>query len=106
MQLTPEQQVQEKIQALTLDMIQSAYSGKAHLCRCGCAGTYYYNGKHVEAASKTRGYAVTLEEISDKQVTRILNVIKKNVADAEILNDICASVDIGKRTYTVYFVKN
>ena len=62
------------------EAIARVYSGKARTCMCGCAGTY-----------------------SEKpaQITRVLNIIQAQpeaMIDAEFI-----AVDVGDRTYCIYF---
>lgn len=90
---------------LKLEDISSAYSGKAGVCHCGCAGTYYYNSAHRVRAGKHRGYAVTDEDVNDRQVQRVLNIIKKcavNMTGSVEIGPSYISVTVGKREYVVY----
>ena len=67
----------DRIASLTTDDVQSVYSGKPGCC-CGCNGKHRYNSKHVLSGSKNRGYEVTADEVNDKQVKKVLNIVKKN----------------------------
>jgi hypothetical protein len=92
----------EKLIFLTRDNIICVYSGKANACCCGCSGTYRYNSKHIDAGSKDRGYQVSQDEVNDKQVLRVLNIMKKNShLLEEDLDDNLFSVIIDKRLYMI-----
>lgn len=93
-----------KIEALKSEMIMSVYSGRNGKCCCGCSGKHTYSSKHVEAASKNRGYRVTPDEVNDGQVTRILHMIQAYQTEAEFYEDSFVSVVVGKRLYVAYFV--
>jgi hypothetical protein len=64
---------------LTPDMIRSVYSGRNGKCCCGCAG------KHSTEA---------------RQITRILNLVKKNPTEF-VTNEFVSTV-VGKRVYIAY----
>lgn len=90
----------EKLLSLNRDDIMYVYSGKANACCCGCSGNYRYNSKHIDAGSKDRGYKVSDDEVSDRQVLRVLNIIKKNShLLEEDLPDSLFSVIVNKRLY-------
>ena len=58
----------ERIANMTTDDVQSVYSGKPGCC-CGCSGIHRYNSK----------YAVDGEDINDKQVKKVLGIIRENI---------------------------
>lgn len=62
---------------LQIDDVLSVYSGKNGACCCGCSGTHSYNSKYKDLGTKSRGYEVRDEELNDRQVKRVLNIIKK-----------------------------
>jgi hypothetical protein len=99
----------EKLYSLTKDDIMYVYSGKAYACCCGCSGTYRYNSKHIGAGSKDRGYAVDQNEVNDRQVLRVLSIMRKNShLLEEDLDDTLFSVIVDKRLYmakTIYINK-
>ena len=70
--------------AFTKETTVSVYSGKDGMCCCGCAGTHRYSSRHVETASKSRGYAVTSDEINDAQITRVLRTIASATDASEL----------------------
>ena len=72
------------LSAFTKETTVSVYSGKDGKCRCGCAGNYRYNSRHVEIASKRRGYEVTADEVSDAQITRVLRTITAAATTSEL----------------------
>lgn len=82
--------------------VTQVYSGKPG-CMCGCRGKHYYPNRNVDAAGKARGYALDAEDISDKQVTRITNLLNKNPAAKVGEGGEWAEVTIGQRIYVAYF---
>lgn len=86
---------------LTTDDVLSVYSGKDKKCCCGCSGKHSYSSKFVVEAGLNRGYDVKSEEVSDAQITRVLNIIKKNSEIAEFAYDHVAVV-VGARIYIAY----
>lgn len=61
----------DSLAALTPAALASAYSGRPG-CACGCRGNYRYASAHREWAGRNRGYAVGVDEVSDRSVARIL----------------------------------
>jgi|SRR5882672_7491400 len=92
------------IQNIKHDQIMKVYSGKDGKCSCGCAGKYSYNSKYVTEGSKDRGYEVSHDEVNDKQITRVLNTIKKNEDDIDFDESEFVSVVVGERCYVAYFL--
>ena len=96
----------EKLISLTRDDIMYVYSGKQYACCCGCSGTYRYNSKHISEGSIDRGYAVSPDEVNDRQVSKVLNIMKKNSnLLEEDLDESLFSVTVDKRLYmakTIY----
>ncbi len=93
-----------------LEFVQSVYSGKPG-CACGCKGSYRYNSAMVEAASKSRGYAVTPDEVNDSQIKKVAKIILANWHVAEVCEaGEWASVEVTSdsgsvRVYTAYFAQ-
>ena len=87
------------ISQIKLEDIMSVYSGLKG-CMCGCKGKYSYAHQHREEASAKRGYTVNDEDVSIRNVKRILNLFKKN-ADMLTYDDECRIVclDSPTRTY-------
>jgi hypothetical protein len=84
----------------------SVYSGKIGCC-CGCNGKHSYNSKHIDAASAYRGYKVEPNEVNDKQITRVLNLLRANVSKVEFYDGssgFCShfSFQTETRSYVVY----
>jgi hypothetical protein len=90
----------DSVKDLQFEDVLSVYSGRDGACCCGCSGTHSYNSLYKDLGSKTRGYPVTDRELNDRQVRRVLNIIKK----AEKVEDdrVCISTVVGKRLYIVY----
>ena len=83
--------------------VLKVYSGKAGHCMCGCSGKYTYNPELREEGGKDRGYAVDEDECNERTVKMITKKVYKSpnaVFDAGL-----AYVDIGARTYAVYFAE-
>ena len=81
--------------------VLKVYSGKAGKCMCGCSGKYTYNPELREEGGKDRGYEVTEDECNERTVKMITKKVYKSpnaVFDAGL-----AYVDIGARTYAIYF---
>lgn len=96
---------QVDVQGLTLAEVASVYSGKAHACCCGCAGKHSYHAATRKEASKNRGYKLTDDELNEKQCTRVLNLVKKNVATAQYMVNDHIATEVGNRLYIVYLTK-
>lgn len=78
------------------------YSGKPG-CMCGCNGKYFYPSTvDQEAATKVRGYSVD-DEISDSQVTRVVNKIHEHLDRAEVLPGEYIAVQVNQRDYFAFF---
>ncbi|OGM01486.1 hypothetical protein A3K72_01665 [Candidatus Woesearchaeota archaeon RBG_13_36_6] len=97
---------EEKKVEFTEEQVESVYSGKPHVCMCGCAGTYYYSSKNREYASKDRGYKVTDDEVNDKMVKKILKLFEEFSGTIEnIDNHIFTIITPSYRQYTICLVK-
>src|SRR5208282_2899370 len=72
------------IASIKVSDVSSVYSGKPGCC-CGCNGNHRYNSQHVESASKNRGYAVTPDEVNDRQVVKVIGIIQQN-AEKVVVN--------------------
>ena len=91
----------EQLLGLTKDNPVKAYSGKVG-CMCGCLGTYYYSSANdLTIASKNRGYEVTIDEVNDKLVSRVLNTLKLNIDSVSFGADY-AYLEVGKKCWAVY----
>lgn len=93
---------------IDITKVISVYSGKNGHCCCGCSGKHYYALKHVAAASKGRGYEVTPNEVSDRMVKKVVNIIN-GILDGtntdgkiEMVGDV-TSVVVGERLYIAYY---
>ena len=90
---------------IDISKVRQVYSGKDGKCCCGCAGKHTYASAFREECSKSRGYPVEDEDISDRTVRMI---VKKVQAQIDIGNiqyekkDFISTV-IGERLYVVYF---
>lgn len=60
--------------ALTLENVQSVYSGKPGCC-CGCNGTHKYPSDARGRDKELRGYDIGEDEISDRSVKIIFNKV-------------------------------
>ncbi len=102
---------------VTVAQVMSVYSGKKGRCYCGCSGNHRYASAHREAASKDRGYDVGDDEVSDREVKRVLNIVKKNFSVPEDVTpgnepyhdgeDGFVShftAEVGERSYTIYML--
>lgn len=112
--------VKALLESVTLDQVMSVYSGKKGKCYCGCSGDHRYASAHVGAASEDRGYQVTPDEVNDRQVKRVLRIIKENFTLPEDVKPGSQpynvqgedgssfvthfSAEVGDRSYTVYLL--
>lgn len=93
----------QRFAALTPEGVVSVYGGKPG-CACGCRGNHRYSSAHRELGSKRRGYSVDDDEVNDRQVKKVLNVLKTHYALVEAGgNNYAAEVD--GRLYIVYPVQ-
>lgn len=84
--------------------IISAYSGKTGLCRCGCAGKYYYQQATREIASKERGHEVHDNEISPVMINKIAKFMNEHLSDVEVQDGYIFDIEVSpSRSYTVYY---
>jgi len=98
------------MEAYTIDLqnVMSTYSGQRFKCACGCAGKHTYAKQYQELASKSRGYEVTDDEVSDRGVKIIVNKMNKLITEGyqtEVYDDFI-SVDTDERVYVAYFRKD
>jgi len=91
------------VSEVTTEVVRSVYSGKDGKCCCGCAGKHRYNSAHRVEGSRNRGYEVRDEDVSDREVKRILGLIKTNESIAEVCGE-HAYVVLGNRLYILYLV--
>jgi|SRR5579864_9718701 len=77
----------EIVQSLTVADIMQAYSGKPG-CACGCNGKYHVAEHAVEAQTKSNGYAPSPEDVSNKQVLRILRQVQAAALDSTYVEDL------------------
>lgn len=71
-------EVAKLLESVTPAQVMSAYEGRAGKCYCGCAGNHRYASKHREVAGVNRGYAISDDEVNDRQVKKVLRIVKEN----------------------------
>lgn len=76
--------------------VTKAYSGKHGVCMCGCSGKYWYSSQH-----ELPNY-ITSEDVNDKQVKRVVNLINANLAETDSDTNY-VYLQVGNRGYCVYF---
>jgi hypothetical protein len=87
--------------SLTTDQVVTVYSGRAGKCCCGCAGNHRVNSKHAALATERRGYAHDPKDVNDRQVAKVLGLVRANAKDAEAgMGNF--SVVLENRLYVVY----
>mgnify|MGYP007103382428 FL=1 len=70
---------------------------------CGCAGSYAYRAATRCEGGEDRGYPVGADEISDRQVVRVLRLVQAHEASVEYGDEgEYVALDLGTKTYTVY----
>lgn len=98
----------EKMPELKIEDIIKVYVGKPNTCMCGCAGKYSYSSMNKLQGEINRGYAVTEEDLNDKEVKRVLaKVIKNAEMGIEVIEDKDAyifSLTLGNKQYSIYTV--
>lgn len=75
------------IAALEPEDIKCVYSGKAGSCCCGCSGQYRYNSRHAVEAFKAQGNAVPADAVNDKQIVKVLRILKERASEAEFFGN-------------------
>ena len=95
----------EQFQAMGVGEVSKAYSGKPG-CMCGCKGRYYVCEHAREVSEEERGYKLDDDDVSDKQVLRILRLVQAEAACGTVeFGDTYAYAEVndGKRAYAIYF---
>jgi hypothetical protein len=91
---------EKKLVHVDVSKVQSVYSGRDGRCCCGCSGTHKTASAFRAAHSKSRGYPVRDEEVSDRSVKLICNKINAAGGGEECSNHYFAVV--GDRLYIAY----
>ncbi len=92
---------------IQIENIISVYDGRNGKCCCGCAGKYSYSSTNRELGTKSRGYEVTSEDISDYDVERVALLFKyASDTDIEQVSDNRFSLVKGKRLYMIETKEN
>jgi len=90
------------LSTLTPAHIRSVYAGRLG-CACGCRGKHSINPAHRAEAERARGYAVTDDECSERDVRRVLALVQAPGATVEACDDgQWFSVETETRLYIVY----
>lgn len=61
---------------IDLSAVHHVYSGKDGKCCCGCSGTHRYLAAYREEESKRRGYAIDDDELNDRQVKKVCDLLQ------------------------------
>lgn len=77
------------------------YTGNPNKCMCGCSGNYSTASGLKDRGMEIRGYDFDEEDISDTRVKRVVNKIRKNALEIEVISGSFTAI-IGKTQYTVY----
>lgn len=87
--------------------IVSVYSGENHRCCCGCSGKHYYSSSVKRQGIEIRGYALSDDDINDRMITKIVNLMNKHPEKLEHESSHYYSLqsDNGKRIYLAYLKK-
>jgi hypothetical protein len=85
-----------------VENIMKVYSGRKGKCACGCSGTYRYASVHREMGAIYTGREIDDEDVNDKQVRKVVNIINKNLENAEVDKD-GVTLTIGERLYFAVF---
>ena len=93
-----------RTEKLTLDEIQSVYSGK-HGCACGCKGKHSYRSIVRSHGDLIRGYALDDEDVNDRIVARHLSTINAAIERGEATNgDGYVAFETETRTFVAYLI--
>lgn len=84
----------------TSDLL-SVYSGKPGKCCCGCAGNHRYASATRAEAAEHRGYAISDDEVNDRQVAKVLGLLQANPILVEAEGSHFAA-EIDGRLYVAY----
>lgn len=81
---------------LTIQTVASVYSGAANACCCGCKGNHWRSSSHPGDTS--------YQKVNDRQVARVLNILKAAEAAGEMVEDFGShyAVERGTRVHIVY----
>lgn len=82
--------------------VVSVYSGKAGKCACGCSGKHRYAAAHRALAGERRGYAVADDEVNDRQVRKVANLVAGAGALLVSDGDGVFYAELDGRLYVVY----
>jgi hypothetical protein len=88
---------QKRIDGLSLETVTKVYSGKAGKCCCGCSGTHRYNSRFAKDAYER-------SSVNDRQVKRVINLMKANAQYIEDFGN-GVSLELGGRLYCAYTEK-
>jgi len=95
------------VQLLTVVDVLSVYSGRPG-CMCGCKGKYFLTEESREEADAFRGYPHSDEDVSQRQVTRVLRLVQaaEDNPSMRIARDLeYVWVQVGQRVYAVYLTQ-
>jgi formate dehydrogenase assembly factor FdhD len=95
--------VQFDLAGLRPEDLESVYVGKAGRCCCGCSGRHRYASATREQAGKNRGYSVKDDEVNDRQVKKVLKIVKEYPELARLEEGSHIAVELGPKLYIVYF---
>jgi hypothetical protein len=85
-----------------LEDVIDVYSGKDGKCCCGCAGEYCCAEAHQKLGGTKRSYKVDDDEVSDRMVKRVFNLVNGNSATKDLSEDQQTLV-VGSRLYMVMY---
>jgi len=95
-----------KLNDIELFQVDCVYVGKPDDCMCGCRGRYTYTKINQKVSSDRCGYKVTVDEVDDKRVMRVLNKMRKNShLGVQIIKNRIFTVVVGATQYTLFLVK-
>jgi len=90
---------------LTPANVRSVYAGRLG-CACGCRGKHKANPAHRAELEQARGYAVTDDECSEREIRRVLAIVQAPGAPVDYSDDgEWFSVETSTRLYIVYLCK-
>jgi hypothetical protein len=97
--------VTEKID---VNEVRAFYTGRPG-CMCGCLGNYKYASQYREECAKSRGYAISDDEVSDRAVkmgvTKFNKLIDEGLVKRYEENEKIFFYDTDTRTNVMYLQK-
>ena len=102
--MATKEEIKRRVEELSMETVKNVYSGKAYKCCCGCSGIHRYNSRFAKDKFERAS-------VNDRQVKRVINILKAHAADEVSLFDLdddCyggrwyVALTLGDRQYIAY----